>query len=166
MVAGNRDPNRQSWPEQQDPTPRTHPRQLPPPLQPSPPSPYMAVLQREGGKSHGPQSPPPLPTICCSGAHLPELHAMGQVHTLDPIAWGRTDDSVELGLSGSQIPVPISQPFTILEIPKNLRCDEQDNLRLPSTPPRHPARCPPPYPWNALPYVAKGTLQMSLSEGS
>lgn len=96
--------------------------------------PIWQSFKGRGGKSHGPQSPPPLPTICCSGAHLPELHAMGQVHTLDPIAWGRTDDSVELGFSGSQIPVPISQPFTILEIPKNLKCDEQDNLHPP--PPR------------------------------
>ena len=60
---------------------------------------------------------------------------MGQVHTLDPTAWGGTDDSVELGFSGSQIHVPISQPFTILEIPKNLKCDEQNNLRAPPRPP-------------------------------
>lgn len=59
----------------------------------------------------------PSPRTTLQGRNVPWIH----------LHWGQTDDSRELRVSGSQIPLPLSQPPTVLEVQRNLKCDRQNN---------------------------------------
>lgn len=70
-------------------------------------------------------------TLVCPVASRAPQGLSSQNHTLDQSVWGgvgRADDSGELGLSGSQVPLPTVQPHTVLEIPKKLKCDRQNKV--------------------------------------
>lgn len=67
----------------------------------------------------GPPLTPQEPSLrtMLQGRNMPWIHLHG----------GQTDDSRELGVSGSPIPLSLSQPPTVLEIQRNLKCDRQNN---------------------------------------